>query len=414
MRVLLSDGSGLTARQCATRLAAAGHTLGVLTPDPLCLCRFTRHVARVHRVPAYGPDPLGWLEAALEVYWSGRFDVLFPTQEQVAVLSCEKDRLEAAGVRTVVPPFAALAAVQDKISATATLRRLGIPQPDTATGIESWDCFPAFVKDPIGTASRGVRRVTSRTELELAAAGRTVLVQAAAAGPLLMCQSVFDHGSLVAFHANERTGEGAGGGASHKRSVSVPDVRRFFELLGSDLQWHGALSADVIMSDGGPLFIDVNPRLVEPQNACASGVDLVGSMLELATGGHPVAQPQGKAGVATHQLLLAVLGAAQHGRRRRGVLTELLYAARRTHDYRGSTEELTPLAGDARAVVPLATAAIATLVTPAVWSWFASGSVSNYALSEDGWKQILDAGQEPQMRPCSNRPRSHARASPPP
>ena len=75
MKVLLTDGSGLTARQCATRLAAAGHVVEALSPDPLCLCRFTRHVARLHRVPAYGSDPLGWLGAALDVYRLGRFDL---------------------------------------------------------------------------------------------------------------------------------------------------------------------------------------------------------------------------------------------------------------------------------------------------------------------------------------------------
>jgi hypothetical protein len=93
-----------------------------------------------------------------------------------------------------------------------------------------------------------------------------------------MCQSAFDQGSLVAFHANERIAEGASRGASHKRGISLPDVRHFFEVLGSDLQWHGALSADVVLSEDGPLFIDINPRLVEPQNAYLSGVDLVGAM----------------------------------------------------------------------------------------------------------------------------------------
>ena len=65
MRVLLSDGSGLTARQAATQLAASGHTVEVLTPDALALTRFTHRVAAIHAVPAYGPDPLRWLEAAL-------------------------------------------------------------------------------------------------------------------------------------------------------------------------------------------------------------------------------------------------------------------------------------------------------------------------------------------------------------
>jgi len=107
MRILLSDGSGLTARQTANQLAGRGHHVDVLSPDPMCLCRFTRHVGRVWRVPAYGADPWGWLDAALGAYDRGQFDVLFPTQEQVAVLAAAPDRLRAAGVATAVPTFAA-------------------------------------------------------------------------------------------------------------------------------------------------------------------------------------------------------------------------------------------------------------------------------------------------------------------
>jgi len=419
MRVLLSDGSGLTARQCATRLDSAGHVVEALAPDPLCLSRFTRHVARLHRVPRYGSDPLRWLDAALEVYGSGRFDVLLPTQEQVAVLSWAKHRLDAAAVATVVPPFNALCAVQDKISAWATLRHLGIPQPESSTDEARWDRFPAFVKEPIGTASAGVHRVSDRAGLARAAAGRRVLVQAAVDGPLAMCQSVFDGGVLVAFHASARTREGAAGSASHKRSVALPEVRRWLETLGRDLAWHGALCVDVIVGDDGPLCIDVNPRLVEPQNAYLSGVDLVGPMIELATGGHPGSQPEGHSGVRTHQLLLAVLGAAQERRGRRAVATELVHAASRTGDYAGSSEELTPLAHDVRAVIPVVVASAATLVAPRTWSWFAGGSVSNYALSEQGWCEIAHtdpvAGQPPpppaRDRPEGSGPSRKSRAS---
>jgi hypothetical protein len=389
MRVLLTDGSGLTARQAANRLAAAGHVVEALAPTSLCLCRFTRHVSHIHRVPAYGFDPRGWLEAALKTYGSGRFDVLLPTQEQVAVLSLARDRLAARGVATAVPPFASLAAVQDKIRASATLGRLGIPQPPMATEANGWNTFPAFVKEPIGTASGGVRRVTTVEELRAASAGRSVLIQAAAAGPLAMCQSVFDSGTLVAFHVNERVGEGANGGASHKRSVHSPDLRHWFEVLGGDLGWHGALSADVILSETGPVFIDINPRLVEPGNAWRSGVDLVGPMIELCLGSHPAEQPTSRPGVKTHQLLLAVLGAAQQGRGRRGVAGELRRSWGKKGPYHESTEELTPLTHDPKAVVPLLMAAAATLINPGSWTWFASGSVTSYALSPEGWHQIL-------------------------
>ncbi len=391
VRVLLSDGSGLTARQCANLLAAAGHVVEVLSPDPLCLCRYTRHVRRVRRVPAYGRDPYGWLDAALAAFAAGRFDVLFPTQEQVAVLSWAAGRLQRAGVTTAVPSFTALTQVQDKISAFATLTRYGLPQPRTSVldAETVWEEFPVFVKTPIGTATTGVRRVASAPELRrFPRDGGSVLVQAPVEGALVMAQAVFADGEMVACHTSLREQEGASGGASHKRSVDLPEVTAHLSTLGAGLGWHGALSADVILGPDGPVFIDVNPRLVEPANAHLAGVDLVGAMLDVARSGRPGRSPTGRPGVKTHQLLLAVLGAAQHGGRRRDVAAALLAAGLRRGSYRDSVEELTPLRGDPIALVPLVGAAAATLVRPAAWRWFAAGSVANYALTPEAWREI--------------------------
>ena len=409
MRILLSDGSGLTARQAAGRLAQAGYEVEVLSPDPLALTRFTRCVRRLHRVPAYGTDPLAWLDAALSVWSAGRFDALLPTQEQVAVLAACPDRLAAARVATVVPDFAALAAVQDKVAAHRTLDRVGLPQPPTtvvpeADGLRAWEVFPAYVKLPIGTASRGVVRVEDghqarRLADELTADGGFgpggVVVQVALDGPLVMGQSVFDRGRLVASHANLRVREGAGGGASHKRSVDLPEVRDHLTVLGADLAWHGALSVDAILVDGHPRYIDVNPRLVEPGNALRSGVDLVGPLVELALGGAPPAQSPGVPGVRTHQALLALLGAARRPRPRRAVLDEVVAVLRRDGDFRGSAEELTPLRGDVRAVLPSVVAVTAMLVHPPAWRLFASNATANYALSPDGWQELLALAGDP-------------------
>jgi len=404
MKVLLSDGSGLTARQVAGRLAESGHRVEVLSPDGLCLCRFTRHVRRVHRVPGYGADPLRWLDAALAVYRAGGFDVLFPTQEQVAVLSHAAGRLAGAGVRTAVPSFEAVRAVQDKVSASATLGALGVPQPRTvfagsADDLRAWRSLPVFIKVPIGTATTGVRRVgsaaalrTAAAELEAAGAfaGGGVVAQEPAAGPLVMAQSVFARGEMVAAHANLRVREGTGGGASHKRSLDQPaEVIKHLESLGRSLRWHGGLSADAILTEAGPVFIDVNPRMVEPGNAWRSGVDLTGALLDVARGGQPEAQPPGRPGVATHQLLLAVLGAGADGRGRRGAAAEILDAVAHCGSYRGSAEELTPVRGDPLAAVPVVVAAAAMLVRPALWRRLTSGSVAGYALTPAGWDQLL-------------------------
>jgi hypothetical protein len=406
MKILLSDGSGLTARQVAGRLADAGHRVEVLSPDGLCLCRFTRHVRRVHRVPGYGADPLGWLDAALAVYRAGGFDVLFPTQEQVAALAHAAGRLAEGGIRTAVPPFEAVRAVQDKVSASATLGALGLPQPPTAfvgsaDDLRAWRSFPVFIKVPIGTATTGVRHVGSVAALHSAAAeleaagvfaGGGVVAQEPAAGPLVMAQSVFARGEMVAAHANLRVREGAGGGASHKRSLDQPaEVIKHLESLGRSLRWHGGLSADAILTGAGPVFIDVNPRLVEPGNAWRSGVDLTGALLDVACAGQPAAQLPGRPGVATHQLLLAILGAGAGGRGRRGVRAEILAALAHGGSYRGSAEELTPVRDDPLAAVPVVALVAALLIRPALWRRLTSGSVASYALTPAGWEQLLSA-----------------------
>jgi ATP-grasp domain len=420
MFVMLSDGAGLTSRQCATLLSRDGHRVEALSPSGLCLCRMTRHVRRVHRVPAIGRDPFGWLDAALDIATRQHADLLLPVQEQVAVMSLARDRIEAAGLRTAVPDFSALALVQDKVSAHRTMSRLGVPQPPTvaattaseleaAAGLEAADEAGGrrgvFVKTPIGTASAGVRLVRSRDELRRFAAdyeqqgvfgpgGGGVLVQQVVRGALVMVQAVFADGELVAFHACERVREGAQGGASHKRGLRLPEAREHLARLGGDLGWHGALSADAILSPAGPVFIDINPRLVEPVNAMASGVDLVRALVEIARTGSTVPQPIGTPGVRTHQLLLAVLGAAQHGRRH-DVARELAHATLRRGDYRGSREELTPAGGDLLAGLPVAVTALATLIRPAAWRYLTSGSTSAYSLTPAAWRQLTAACREP-------------------
>jgi glutathione synthase/RimK-type ligase-like ATP-grasp enzyme len=412
MLILLSDGAGLTARQCATVLARAGHRVEALSPAGLCLCRMTRHVRRVHDVPALGRDPSGWLEAALDVAARRGADVLLPVQEQVAVMALARDKIEAARLATAVPSFAALAQVQDKVSAFRTLARAGVPQPPavvaaTAAEVEAAGAglagWPLFVKMPIGTASAGVRRADSPDELRQVAAdyerlgafgpfgAEGVLVQQPVAGPLAMVQAVFAHGELVAFHACQRVREGAAGGSSHKLGLDLPEAREHMARLGAELGWHGALSADVIIGLDGPRFIDINPRLVEPVNALASGVDLAGALVDVArSGSSRVPQPAAVPGARTHQLLLAVLGAAHQGGRR-DVARELVRVVLHRGEYRGSREELTPWRGDPLAPLPVMAIALATLIRPDAWRHFVGGSAGAYSLTPAAWRQIRRA-----------------------
>jgi len=346
---------------------------------------------------------MAWWQAAVEVLARERPEVLLATQEQVAVISLRSGDLDRLGVATVVPSFAALRRVQDKLSADRTMRGAGLRRPESWVATSRAQLVEgrpgaAFLKAPIGTASTGVRYVEDTDQLGIAAAELEragafldggVLIERPVPGPLLMVQSVFDHGRLLALHVNERTREGAGGGASSKTSRDGSDLADDVTALGAHLGWHGALSLDAIAGDDGPVWIDVNPRLVEPVNAARSGVDLLGPLLALAQGAPPPAPVVGgQVGIRTHQLLLAVLGAAQAGDGRRGVARELLHAATRRGPYTGSTEELTPLTGDPRSALPVLAASVACLLRAPWHRTFTTSAVSNYALTPPGWREL--------------------------
>jgi len=401
MRVLLSDGSGLTSRQCAGLLGAAGHRVGVLAPGAAPLARATRYVRQVHRVPRYGADPLAWMDAALAVLDRGGYDVLLPTHEQVAVLARYADEVAARGVRTATPSFPALARALDKLAADDLLAELGITRPEGHVARTPDELRaarpPVYVKAPVGTASAGVHLAVDHAELarladrfaELDPAGLGgVLVQRPVSGRLLMVQAVFERGRLVAAHANSRDRTGAGNGATHKTSQPLGPLRPLLERLGDALLWHGGLSLDVIEAATGPVVIDVNPRLVEPGNAAAAGVDLVGAFLAVAAGdgSRPAVCADGQVGVRTHQYLLALASVSG----RRAVLSELGAVLARRGGYRGSVEELTPARRDPAAGLLMAALTSALLVRPGLRDRLAAGAVDGYALGADGWRRLLE------------------------
>lgn len=400
MRILLSEGSGLTSRQVAGQLGSLGHEVEILSSSKICLTRFTRHVTAVHDVPRFGLDPFGWLTAAERIAGERKIDLLFPTQEQVTVLSARQQHLRVA---TIVPPFASLARVQDKVSAFRTLNAIGAPQPQTfvissADDLREVATYPIFIKRPVSTASSGVRRATNAQELRAAAREfgferSELIAQSQMSGPLAMVQAVAVRGRLVAHHACLRLLEGVGGGASLKESIALPGLADMLARLVAALDWHGALSMDLIVADGGPVIIDVNPRLVEPANALAAGVDLVGAMIDVAGDAEARERSSGGAGVRTRQTMLAILGAAERYGARGAVLREAFDAILARADYAGSVEELTPVKGDPIAAVPVVAALVASLIHPPLWRKFHAGAVGTYAVTPEAWKEILAAAE---------------------
>jgi predicted ATP-grasp superfamily ATP-dependent carboligase len=394
-KILLSEGSSLSSREAITALGLAGHRVDLVSSDPMCLGRFSRFVDRVHRAPASGADPDGYLAAVIETVKTANIDVLIPVHEQAYLFAAARGRLPA-GLGVALADFETFEQVQSKASFSELLTRLNVTQPATEI-VRSADQFttdrayPFFVKAAFGTASAGVWRVVdarARDALLLDlethnAFAEGLLVQAAVTGSLERTQAVFDHGRLVASHIYRQIIEGPGGGDVLKISVVRAGVRETVMRIGQALKWHGALSFDYIRDDATKTahFIDANPRLVEPMNAYLSGVDLPGALLRISLGETPPVQPSGRAGVLTRLGLMGLSNAARQHNRRRDILREIALLAFGSGRYRGSREELVPLLTDPWCAIPLGVVVSRLLHRPQAAARLAETTVAAYSLT---------------------------------
>jgi hypothetical protein len=378
LRLLVSEGSSTSAREAVTILWRSGHIVEVCDPSRWCLSRFSRFVRKFHRCPGLRDDPAGYLAFVEELLAAQPFDVLLPTHEQGFLFARVSERLtDKAGL--ALPSFASYRTAHSKAGFGRLLDELGLPQPRTRIVKSEHELrcairFPGVIKTSVGTASRGIWFVRDQADLEVAsrelnAAGAfadEVLAQEFIAGTTEKAQGVFCRGELIGFHGYRQIAAGAGGGEAIKQSVGRPEIRAWLAAIGKRLAWHGALSIDYLMPDGGdtPLLIDCNPRLVEPMSAYLAGTDLVGLLLQLSRGETPLALGDSREGVRTHLAMQALLGCASRGGTRRDLLRECWRLLTGAAPYADSTEELTPVVSDWISVVPLLMTAMLLLASP--------------------------------------------------
>jgi hypothetical protein len=356
VRVLLSEGSSLTAREVLTCLGPAGYHVEALDPDRLCIDRFSRWIRKVHRCPRPGTDPVGYLDAVRRVVRERRIDVVLPTHEQAWLFAAGASLLP--GLPVAVAELASFDRVQSKIEFARLLDELGLPQPRWRLVTERGDLdglsFPYWLKSAFSTAGGGVRLVSDArsradAERELLDADVPVMAQEPARGQYAQVQGLFDQGRLLVAHTSVQTGTGIGPSAAARLSVDHPTPRRHISALGEALCWHGGLTLDYLHEQGDPSYIECNPRTVEPGNAAASGVNLPELQVRLTTGESlRSVQRTGTAGVRTHGTIALVLGAAAYGGTRSAVAAERARAITRRGCYHGSTEQLTPVLRDPR------------------------------------------------------------------
>ena len=399
-RILFSEGSSLTAREFLSVLGPAGHHIEIVDPDPKCICRFSRWTQRVHRCPRAASDPLGYLRVVNDLLATGAFDILLPTHEQAWLFAVGRSRLNQ-GARIAIASAEAFARVQSKVEFARLLDETGLPQPkwrvvDAPAQLTDW-AAPFYLKTSFSTAGSGVRKVTNRRDatrtwesLHSAGDGGPIMVQAAADGDYAQVQALFDHGRLVAVHTSTQTAVGIGPSAAGRVGVDHAFARRDVAVLGNRLHWHGGLTVDYIYRGGDPLYIECNPRTVEPGNAAASGVNLPEIQLALSREEEMAGLQVGKPGVRTHGSLAVLLGTAAYVQTREAVINEILRLFFHRGPFKGSRECLTPVFHDIPSLVPLSVVAAQVLLSPPSAVRLSSESVKRYSMTVDTIAHVAD------------------------
>ena len=399
IRILLSEGSSLSARQTITALSRCGYTLDVCDPNPLCIGRFSRFVSRYYHCPPIGTDPIGYLTFMLHLLAQEHYDVLLPVHEQAFLFAKVQDRLPT-GVSVALADFNAFLQVQGKVAFARLMERLSLPQPMThilrsRAELEAMEHFPCYLKTDYNTAGQGVWRVTDRVErdrtalalehLGLLDGSREIIVQEEASGALCQAQAVFAHGQLIAVHCTQTRGVSVGGGHAARTGVDHPQVREHLVALGQALEWHGPLALDYLFDEatGRPTYIEANPRLVEPMNATLSGVNLADLTVRVALGEVGASDDTrcGQSGIRSHSLLAILLGVADHGGSRREVLHTIVEDMRGRGIFAKSREDLTPIRVDPPSLIPLGVVTGQLLLHPRAAHHISTGTVSTYSLT---------------------------------
>ena len=139
MRILLSEGQSTSAREAVTALGLSGHEVEVADPSPLCFCRFSRFVRKVHRVPPIASDPLGYLDAIVAIL-----------EQPGSMCSCRSTSrdmplprrpvVSTALAAVALPSFDAYDAIFRKYNFSRLLAELGISQPEPKRLSRSINC----------------------------------------------------------------------------------------------------------------------------------------------------------------------------------------------------------------------------------------------------------------------------------
>lgn len=279
MRVLIIGPPDSRGALAAVRaLGPAGWEVGYGTPERDNLVTRSRWLDRWFALP-WPQQGLPAFQAALDkAVYLGRYEAVFAAGDDWLVgLDAARDRLAA---RVPYAPSASLRAGLDKLELARLADQAGLRAPLTVEATDEalrrWK-GPAVVKprdhwlpgpaDPPQHLMAEVvpdNAAAARRVAQIRAAGAAALLQERLSGPLLALTTLADDGARPVARLQqvvERTWPSPAGISVRARTVPVdPNLAAGADALLQRLDWFGMAQLQFVVTESGPVLIDLNPR----------------------------------------------------------------------------------------------------------------------------------------------------------
>jgi carbamoyl-phosphate synthase large subunit len=269
-------------------LEITGHVVATDVDD---LAPALQVVDRTYLVPRF-TDP-EFIPALVEICQREEIDVVFPLIDpDIPLLADHRDAVQATGARVAVVPPAAARISADKWIAYDFFNRLGLATPQSWLPDDlPWESleYPLFIKPRCGSAAANTFQVNDARELRFFLDYvPDPIVQEHIDGPEITSDIVCDlDGQVLAVVSRQRlavrTGEVVKG-----FTVYDAEIAQACRQIAAELPAVGPITAQCMMKDGVPHFIEINARLGGGiPLAIAAGVD-VPALLLASVAGIPV------------------------------------------------------------------------------------------------------------------------------
>jgi len=296
MRVLLTGARAPATLELARLCARAGHEVHAADTGWWHVCRGSRHVAAVHRLPPPRVSPDGYAAALRRLVTSHGIDVIVPTCEEIFHVAAIDTPL---GADVICESRDRLAALHDKWRFIGLTRDAGLQPPQTvlldAAARAAAVPLPAetIVKPRFSRFATRVLRLapTAPLPVVVTASDADWVAQEFLPGEALCTWSVIAAGQVTA-HVTYAVEASAGtyGAAICFRSVRHSGVRAWVERFAAFHRLSGQFAFDFIADAGGVRAIECNPRLTSGIH-CFRALPGVAERLLSRTTTHAVLEP---------------------------------------------------------------------------------------------------------------------------